>query len=145
MRKLERIFLRKDGRPVEISVVETDNPIKPQIFWEGLFPPMFIRVSKLLIELKVGRAVVEGVRIPPWYYGLSYYEDYGRDAVFHIMPFNWLIRALRWFEYMWARFRCRRSWFDAQMCARGDEAWRKGYEAGRRDHERDLTRKLGFK
>lgn len=71
--------------------------------------PLYLRVSLMAL------AVAPGEMTPSWYYGLSYEDHFRRVAVFHLIPLNLLVRALRWGEFLWARIRCRPSWFDAQI------------------------------
>jgi hypothetical protein len=93
------------------------------VTWEGWHPPLHLKFSGYFFYREVG----QGEIIPPWYYGLSLDDSRTDTLTFHIIPFNFVIRAARWLEWTWAKLRCRRSYFDAQLL----EAETRGFERGR--------------
>lgn len=126
---MSEIKLRKDGL-VHVTRTFTEGEPDPgpaKVTWEGKLPPMYLHVSNYFLEGRGKRTVCEGRRIPPWYYGLAYESDYGREAVFVLLPFVFIIRALRWLNYKWGWIRTRPSYLDVQVY--------EAYQAGRkREH-----------
>jgi hypothetical protein len=80
--------------------------------------------------------LMEGDRLPPWYYGYSYanLDLRNKFVVYHIMPFNYLARWFNNFKYFWHR-RHTMSHFDTRVYhmikqARA-AAFKLGYEKGK--------------
>jgi hypothetical protein len=53
-----------------------------------------------------------GEYLPPWYYGYSYYQFDKMVGIYHIIPFNYLIRIFRILNHWWCGFRSKPSKFD---------------------------------
>ena len=49
--------------------------------------------------------VIQGERLPPWYYGHSYMDWYTDSCYYHIIPFNFLVRLFRAFAWKWNHHR----------------------------------------
>jgi hypothetical protein len=61
------------------------------------------------------RQIAEGGNIPPFYYGLTH-DKYDADySVWHIIPFNYIIRTIKRIECEWARVRTKRGWIDYEI------------------------------
>lgn len=87
--------------------------------------------------MRIGRdAIQTGERIPPFYYGLTYLDLLRQESVFHIMPFNYLIRFYRFVCYKWLMFRStpperfRKAWLLMRKIQQ--KAYAKGLEVGKR-------------
>lgn len=64
---------------------------------------------------------MEGEILPPWYYGLAYYQWEADIAIFYPIPLNYFVKIGITINHIWNKFRSRPSWFDKQiMKARGD-------------------------
>lgn len=123
--------LMKDGT---IKCSERDGE-GTSVTWEGWHPPLHLKLS--FFSSIFAKRQGMGERVPPWYYGLSYAEDFDSVYTYHIIPFNLAIRAARWVEWMWGWLRTRRSYFDAQIL----EARARGFEEGREFERRLESRK----
>ena len=54
----------------------------------------------------------EGGIMPPWYYGTTYKDWYCCRTIYHIIPFNYIVRFGRNIKYLWDRFRGKPSYID---------------------------------
>ena len=71
--------------------------------------------------MKVSFIQIEGMRIPPFWYGLSYIDYPKRQNVYHIIPLNLVIRGARMLLFWWNRLRSRPTWIDKQVAISLDE------------------------
>jgi hypothetical protein len=133
-----KYVLDKDSGKIVCEIDCTDKSSEKDTYsitWKGAIPPLYLRIDNFY------RFCGEGDRIPPWYYGLSYDNDYRGMSTFHIIPVNYAVRALRWIGYLWFRIRCRPSYFDAQKRIAYEEGFREGQTHERKhwEHQRDLA------
>jgi hypothetical protein len=49
--------------------------------------------------------ISEGGVMPPWYYGIAYYDPFTSFSIFLPMPLNFLVRWWRLFVYHWNEWR----------------------------------------
>ena len=59
--------------------------------------------------------IMEGVKIPAWYYGLAYADYETASRIFYPMPLNYIIRIAMRIQYIWGRFRSKPTWFDREI------------------------------
>jgi len=74
----------------------------------------------------------------PWYYGKSYRKFDMRVDVFHIIPFNFLIRMWRNIVYFWNRLRFSQPYSDQILDKTFNDAFMQGYNTC----EKTLDRRL---
>ena len=58
--------------------------------------------------------------MPPFYYGRSYDKIEYNYTLYHIIPFNYFIRWTKWVNWIWSRFRGRKSWIDKKLDERNN-------------------------
>ena len=75
------------------------------------------------------RQQYEGEFLPPFWYGLSYYDFCMRLSVFHPIPLNYLIRVGRVIQNFWNKFRSRPTWIDRQIACETERVIRSEQKA----------------
>lgn len=84
--------------------------------------------------MKLSFEQIEGMRLPPFWYGLSYTDYLRMRRIYHPIPLNLVIRGARVLLFWWDRLRSRPTWIDKQVAMSIQQI----HEEERADHESRL-------
>lgn len=65
--------------------------------------------------IKLSCMEVKDGETPSWYYGLTYQNFSTHYFIFHIIPFNYIIRGYYFLCYYWNKFRTRPCFMDKEI------------------------------